>query len=170
MIPWQWLLSQPIYPSTFLENLPPYQIWLLAGLLGLGINLLVPEPTLGALAIAAIITAIVSLTVANVGIQFLIWAIVAVTLALMMRGFVPSRTAPGLEEPSEAEVCIAIPQGGLGEVSYEGSFWSARCQISDVRIDAGQMVHVVGREGNTLIVMPIPSRSGQSSLRDRTPF
>jgi len=170
MTPYHWLLGQAIYPFSWLANQPAYQVWLLLGLFGLAINLLVPEPTLGALAFSAIITAIVALTIPNVTIQILVWAVLSVTLALLMRGFVPSSSAPGLEEPSEAEVCITIPRGGVGEVSYEGSFWSARCQISDVTIDAGQRVHVIGREGNTLLVMPIPSGSTQRPLRDRTPL
>ncbi|NJL23533.1 MAG: hypothetical protein HC895_26345 [Leptolyngbyaceae cyanobacterium SM1_3_5] len=47
-----------------------------------------------------------------------------------------------------------IPPGGLGEVSYDGSLWRARCQISDVELRAGQPVHVVSRQGNTLTVLP----------------
>lgn len=171
MTPLQWLfLSQPVQPSSWLYSQPPYQIWLLAGLLGLGVNLLLFEPTIAALSIAAIITSIAALSIANITVQILIWAILSVTIALVLRGFVPTESAPGLEEASEAEVRLTIPRGGTGEVAYEGSFWSARCQISDVAIGAGQTVHVIGREGNTLIVMPIPSPNPQRSLRDRTPF
>lgn len=171
MTPSQWLiLSQTGQQSSWLYSQPPYQIWLLAGLLGLGVNLLLFEPTIAALSIAAIITSIAALSINSVTVQILIWAILSVTIALVLRGFVPAESAPGLEDPAEAEVCTTIPRGGTGEVSYEGSYWSARCQISDVAISAGQTVHVIGREGNTLIVMPIPSANPQRSLSDRAPF
>ncbi|MBD1910745.1 MULTISPECIES: NfeD family protein [unclassified Leptolyngbya] len=171
MNPLQWLiLGQSAQQSSWLYSQPPYQIWLLAGLLGLGVNLLLFEPTIAALSLAAIITSIAALSIVNVTVQILVWATLSVTIALVLRGFVPAQSAPGLEEPSDAEVRITIPRGGTGEVTYEGSFWSARCQISDVTIGAGQTVHVVGREGNTLIVMPIPASKPQRTLRDRAPF
>lgn len=138
-------------------SLPTYLLWLIGGLLTLLISTVAFEPTISALGIAAVITAIAALTVTNVPVQFLIWAIIAVILALIMRGMVPSETAAGLEEPEEAEVSVTIPRGGVGEVAYEGSYWSARCQVSDVAITAGQVVHVVGRQGNTLVVLPVRS-------------
>jgi membrane protein implicated in regulation of membrane protease activity len=147
-------------------NLPTYLLWLTGGLLTLAVSSVAPEPTIFALGVAAIITAIAALSVTNVSIQFLIWAILAVILALLLRGLVPAESAAGLEESPEANVQITIPRGGVGEVSYEGSYWSARCQISDVSITAGETVRVVGRQGNTLIVLPIQSAQG---LGDRFP-
>jgi membrane protein implicated in regulation of membrane protease activity len=115
--------------------------------------MLIAEPTLSALGIAAIITAIAALTVNNLAIQALIWGVLSVSLAVVFRGFVP-KESKDLMPAVEAEVSQTIPKGGVGEVSYEGSYWSARCQISDVAIAIGQIVHVVGRQGNTLIVLP----------------
>lgn len=115
--------------------------------------MLVGEPTLSALGIGAFITAIASLTVKDPGIQWLIWGILSVALAVVFRGLVP-KESKDLAPSTEAEVSKAIPSGGLGEVTYEGSYWSARCQISDVAIAVGQTVHVIGRQGNTLIVLP----------------
>lgn len=147
-------------------NLPTYLLWLTVGLLTLALSFATPEPTISALGIAAVITAIAALSVTNVSIQFLIWAILAVILALILRGMVPAESAAGLEDPPEANVQITIPRGGIGEVTYEGSYWSARCQISDVSIAVGETVRVVGRQGNTLIVLPI--RSAQE-VGDRLP-
>lgn len=143
-----------------LPNLPIYLLWLIGGLMTMAISTVAPEPTISALGFAAVITAIAALTVTNVSIQFLIWAILAVIMALIMRSMVPAESAAGLEEPQEAEVRITIPRGGVGEVSYEGSFWSARCQVSDVSIAAGETVRVVGRQGNTLVVLPVYSAQG----------
>jgi len=147
------------------SNLPTYQLWLIGGLLTLAVSTVVPEPTFSALGIAAVITAIAALTITNISVQFLIWAILAVVMALIMRSMVPAESASGLEEPQEAEVQTTIPRGGVGEVIYEGSYWSARCQVSDVTITAGERVRVVGRQGNTLMVLPVYSAQ---SVGDRT--
>lgn len=140
--------------SQWLQTQPTYILWLFGGLAALGVSAIAFEPTIAALGIAAIITAIAALSISNLSIQLLVWAVLSVTMALILRSLVPTETAPGLEEATEAIVCIDISKGGVGEVSYEGSFWSARCQVSDVAIAAGQPVYVVGRQGNTLIVMP----------------
>jgi membrane protein implicated in regulation of membrane protease activity len=119
------------------------------------LNLLVFEPTIAALGIAAIITAIAALSINSFGIQLLIWSILSVALAVILRGMVP-RESHDLDPPTKAEVSVSIPRGGMGEVAYEGTLWSARCQVSDVAIAAGQTVYVVGRQDNTLLVMPTP--------------
>lgn len=139
---------------------PSYLLWLAAGIFCLFLNLLVFEPTIAALGIAAIITAIAALTIKSFGIQLLIWSILSVALAILLRGMVP-RESHDLDPPTEAEVSVSIPQGGLGEVAYEGTLWTARCQISDVAIAAGQTVYVVGRQDNTLLVMPAPYAGNQ---------
>lgn len=138
----QWFLGQPAHV-----------LWLLFGLGCLGVSLVAFEPTVAAFGLAAIITAIAAFSVPAFGVQLLIWGILSIALAVVMRGLVP-KESKALKPPEEGEVSIAIPPGGEGEVSYEGTFWSARCQISDIAIPAGQMVQVVGRQGNTLIVMP----------------
>ena len=134
---------------------PSYLLWLVAGMFCLFLNLLVFEPTIAALGIAAIITAIAALSINSFGIQLLIWSILSVALAVILRGMVP-RESHDLDPPTKAEVSVSIPRGGMGEVAYEGTLWSARCQVSDVAIVAGQTVYVVGRQDNTLLVMPTP--------------
>jgi len=148
----------------FLDQ-PAHILWLLGGLLGLGLSLFVGEPGIAALGFAAILTAIVALSVPELAMQLLIWGILAVALALIMQGLVPLPTRE-LAPPSEADVSQTIPAGGEGEVSYEGSFWRARSQVSDLEIAAGQRVYVVDRQGNTLIVLPatFPERN----IVDRT--
>jgi membrane protein implicated in regulation of membrane protease activity len=140
--------------SQLLANAPDHILWLVSGGVCLTLGMIVAEPTLSALGIAAVITAIAALSISQLGFQLLIWGILSVALALVFRGLVPGESRDLL--PSrEAKVSTAIPQGGTGEVSYEGSYWTARCQLTDLAIATGQMVHVVGRQGNTLIVLPI---------------
>ncbi|MGG6295468.1 NfeD family protein [Leptolyngbya sp. AN02str] len=132
---------------------PPYILWAIFGFGLIAISLIAFEPIVAALGIAALITAIAALSVPDIAVQTLLWGVLSVTIALVLRGFVPPKSR-NLDPPTEAEVSTDIPRGGVGEVSYEGTFWSARCQVSDVAIAAGETVHVVGRQGNTLIVVP----------------
>lgn len=137
----------------FLQNQPAHILWLLAGLGFLGIAMLIADPTVFALGFAAIITAIAALTVHNTAGLLLIWGILSVSMAVVLRGLVPQESRD-LKPATEARVSRVILPGGVGEVTYEGSYWTARCQISDMSIANGQVVHVVGRQGNTLIVLP----------------
>lgn len=136
-----------------ISSLPPHTLWLLAGLIFLGFGMLVGEPGIAALGIAAMITAIAALSIPVLGTQILLWGILSIALAVVMRGLVPKESLE-LKPSTEAAVSATIPSGGVGEVSYEGTLWTARCQISDVAIAKGQTVYVISRQGNTLIVLP----------------
>jgi membrane protein implicated in regulation of membrane protease activity len=132
---------------------PAHILWVLSGLMFLILCIPIGEPGIAALGFAAILTAIVSLTVPDFTVQLLIWGVLAISLALIMRGMMPNQSRE-LDPPAEAKVSESIPPGGLGEVAYEGSLWRARCQVSDIEIGVGQIVHVIDRQGNTLIVLP----------------
>lgn len=139
--------------SELLRQQPAYLLWLLGGLGFVGMAMLVGEPTLAALGFAAVITAIVAITIPTFGVQLFVWAILSFSLAIVFRGLVP-RQAQSLQPSQEGKVITHIPPRGEGEVSYEGTYWQARCQISDMAIAVGTTVYVVGRQGNTLIVLP----------------
>lgn len=141
-------------PAPWISSQNVHLVWLVLGMVLLAVSLLVFEPIIAALGFAAIITAIAALSVKSFSTQLLLWGILSTSLAIVMRGMVP-KVSKELEPPSEGDVSMTIPRGGLGEVEYEGTTWSARCQLSDVAITAGQRVHVVGRQGNTLIVLPM---------------
>lgn len=136
-----------------IQSQPAYALWLITGLVFLGIAMLAFEPTIVALGFAAMITGIAAISVKDFSIQLLLWGVLSVSLAIVLRGLVP-RQSKDLGPVTQASVSQPIPPGGVGEVTYEGSFWTARCQISDVAIAVGQIVQVVGRQGNTLIVLP----------------
>lgn len=144
---------------------PAHILWLLSGLVFLGMGMLVGEPTVAALGFAAFITAIAALSVPELATQLLIWGVLSVSLAVLMRGMVP-RESRQLRHATEAEVVDIIPRNGFGHVIYEGSLWKARCQFSDVAIVVGHKVHVVGRDGNTLIV--VPGNFTDHDIYDRT--
>jgi membrane protein implicated in regulation of membrane protease activity len=130
--------------------------WLIGGLVMLGFSLLVPEPTIVAFGFSALVTAIVAMSIPLLPKQLLIWGVLSVGFILILRGLVP-RNSKALEPSRYARVCEAIPPGGTGHVHYEGAVWQARCQISDEAIAPEATVSVVGRQGNTLVVLPIPT-------------
>lgn len=133
---------------------PGFSVWIVLGFIFLLLGVTVGEPTAASLGIAAIITAIAALTVSSVPLQLVIWGILSIALTIVLRGMVPMPTKE--EQPdTQAIVSEAIPKGGVGWVSYEGALWKARCQISDIAIADKQTVQVVGRQGLTLIVLPI---------------
>ncbi|NEQ97149.1 MAG: NfeD family protein [Cyanothece sp. SIO2G6] len=139
--------------ENFLSNQPNYNLWLFGGLVGLAFGMFIGEPGIAAIGLAAIITAIAAITIPQLSLQLIIWVILSLALAVVMRGMVPQESSE-LKPSTEAEVVIDIPPGYVGEVAYEGSLWRARCQVSDIAIPTGEQVQVVGRKGNTLIVIP----------------
>ncbi|NEQ43085.1 MAG: NfeD family protein [Leptolyngbya sp. SIOISBB] len=136
--------------------------WLIGSCLLLALSMLIPDPATTALGLAGLVTAIVALKIASLPIQLLIWGVLAATFTLMMRALLPQESKE-LEAAHTARVCEAIAPGELGRVHYEGALWHARCQISDVEIAPNTQVAVIDREGNTLIVMPIPSSRSTTS-------
>jgi membrane protein implicated in regulation of membrane protease activity len=145
-----------VYLLQIVTNTPTYTVWLLVGFLFLFLGLIVGEPTAASLGLAALITAIAAITVSSVTTQVILWGILSISLIVVLRGMVP-RQSKDSQPSTQATVSETIPASGFGWVSYEGALWKARCQISDVSIAVGKTVHVVDRQGLTLIVLPIAS-------------
>lgn len=139
------LLGQPVDPV----------IWLAAGLMLMGISVLTPHPLLAAMGFAGLVTALVALSVPILAKQLLIWGILSSAILLIFYGLMP-RPGQTRQPVAQAQVSERIAAGKVGRVFYNGVQWNARCQISDVAIAPEQRVSVVGRQGNTLIVLPAP--------------
>jgi membrane protein implicated in regulation of membrane protease activity len=140
--------------ATNLPSPPGFSVWIVLGFTFLFMGVAVGEPTAASLGIAALITAIAALSVSSVSLQVVLWGVLSIALTIVLRGMVP---APAREQQSDTEAIVSetIPKGGVGWVSYEGALWKARCQVSDVVVHEGQTVHVIGRHGLTLIVLPL---------------
>lgn len=130
--------------------------WLIGGCVLLGLSLLVPEPTTTALGLAGLVTAIAALRIVALPSQLLIWGVLSAALVLLMRSLLPQESQE-LAAARTARVYEAIAPGQTGRVHYEGAIWHARCQISDVAIAPDTQVAVIDRQGNTLIVLPMPN-------------
>jgi len=130
--------------------------WLVGGAILLAFNLFIPSPVVASLGVAGLLTALVALNVPAFPSQLLVWGILSAGFTLVLRGLVPQESK-ALEPSRYARVCEQIPPGGIGRVHYEGAIWHARCQISDAAIAPESSVVVVDRQGNTLIVSPLPT-------------
>lgn len=133
--------------------LPTHTWWLLSGFACLALGLVIPEPGLPAMGLAAMITAIAALSIPSPPLQMLLWGGLSIVLSLLMKAMVPKESKQ-LSKSTEARVVTTIPPGGLGQVLYEGSLWKAHCHVTDMAIAPEQTVYVVGRRGTTLVVVP----------------
>lgn len=142
--------------SDFLTQTVGPTPWLVGGCFLLALSLLAPNPTTTALGLAGLVTSVVAVSISALPSQLLIWGVLSAAFTLIMRGLLPQESKE-LEAARTARVCDAIAPGEIGRVHYEGAIWHARCQISDVAIAPHAQVAVIERQGNTLIVMPIPT-------------
>lgn len=136
-------------------SLTPPVLWLIAGVILCVMEFVLPtafvELTMG---ISAIVVGLMATLIPYLGLQVVVWLILSIILTILMRRLMPSGKARVIEDAREAETLTEILPGQTGRVLYEGNSWQARCDISDVAIAPHQKVHVVGRQGTTLLVMP----------------
>ncbi|MBD2103220.1 NfeD family protein [Leptolyngbya sp. FACHB-261] len=133
--------------------------WLGAGSLLL-LALSAPDPALPAMGIAAFLIGLLILKVSLPAlVQVFAWGILSTAITLLLRWFVVPKQRPpeSLSGTAEARTLTPIQAGYPGQVFYEGTSWSARCEVlkPGETIGAERWVYVVGREGNTLVVVPL---------------
>lgn len=104
--------------------------------------------------ISAVMVACVAWFVPSLTVQVVLWLLLSLGLAVLLRRFLPKRANPTIEDAKNAKTLTAIPPGQTGRVIYEGNSWQARCEDEQLAIAANQPVYVVGRRGTTLIVLP----------------
>lgn len=129
--------------------------WLIVGAALCLMELFLPtafiEATLG---VSALVVAAIALVVPQLSIQVGIWMVLSVLTTWALKRFVPQRTPYVLADSTEARTLTAIAPGQTGRVLYEGNSWQARCDDAEAAIGPDEMVIVVGRQGNTLFIMP----------------
>jgi membrane protein implicated in regulation of membrane protease activity len=109
------------------------------------------EATLG---ISALLVSAIALVIPSLSIQIGLWLVLSAVTVWGLRYFVPKRTPYTLAASTEARTLTAIAPGETGRVIYEGNSWQARCEDLGAAIEVNQRVIVVGRRGNTLLVVP----------------
>jgi membrane protein implicated in regulation of membrane protease activity len=129
-------------------------LWLAVGIGLIVFEVFLPELVAGPVGVAALMMAGLAFLGIPDWIQVVVWLVLSFGLILLGRKLMPHGNVVELEESREARAVSTIPPGEKGRVSYQGSVWNARCNITTLEIPAGQDLYVVERQGNTLIVMP----------------
>ncbi|WP_204105682.1 MULTISPECIES: NfeD family protein [Spirulina sp. CCY15215] len=131
-------------------------LWLIAGVILCLMELLFPTAFVEfMMGIAAFIVALISLILPHSGLQIALWMIFSTLLVLLSRRiFTPKRKSATIEGKTEGETLTEIPAGETGRILYEGNSWRGKCSEESLAIAPKQKVYIVGREGNTLIVLP----------------
>jgi membrane protein implicated in regulation of membrane protease activity len=137
-------------------------LWLLAGVLLIGLELLTPGFVVIFFGIGALLTGLLSLLIpglsASVLLQFLIWGGSSLLSLFALRRFF-KRTFRGKEIEDNgqdefvgqtAQVTEAITQKKPGRVSFQGTTWKAVTYDSD--LTAGDSVEIMKKDNLTLIV------------------
>lgn len=135
--------------------LNPTIFWLLIGLLLCLMEFFVPTAFVElVMGLSAFIVAGVSLIVPYANLQVLLWMILSISAVIGVRRLFPDREVASIEDAREAETLTEILPDKTGRVLYEGISWQARSDGIEMTIAPHQRVIVIGREGNTLIVIP----------------
>ncbi|MEA5465764.1 NfeD family protein [Leptothoe sp. PORK10 BA2] len=130
--------------------------WILLGVALCVMELMIPTAFLeSALGVSAVIVGLLALALPmGFNWQVALWMVLSLMMFLGLRRFAPRRQPPALMDATEARTITAIPPGSSGRVMYEGNSWPACCSDREMAIATDQTVIVIGRQGNTLIVMP----------------
>ncbi|MBD2578928.1 NfeD family protein [Oscillatoria sp. FACHB-1406] len=134
----------------------PTLLWALAGAILCLMELFFPTAFIEfMMGLSAFLVAIVSLRFRSLTLQIALWLLCSVLFVVLTRRFLspkPSNLASG--DDRCGETLTEIPPGKAGRVLYEGNSWRARCGDENCAIAPSEPVYIIGREGNTLIVMP----------------
>jgi membrane protein implicated in regulation of membrane protease activity len=130
-------------------------LWLMVGIALIALEFVFPSAFIElAMGLSAIVTAIVARFVPSIGIQVVVWMLLALGITFLARRFFPKRRNRTIEDSQEATTLTEILPGATGRVLYEGNSWQARCADDGLAIAPNQRVYVVERRGTTLMVMP----------------
>jgi membrane protein implicated in regulation of membrane protease activity len=138
-------------------EISPSGWWAIVGITLCVIELLIPTAFIAVcMGVSALLVAIVALGLPTwFGFQIAIWMLLSIGLVLWGYRLNQQRSSRKIQESTEAEALTAMMPNQTGRVLYEGASWSAKCADGVDSIAAQEQLHVVGREGNMLIVMPM---------------
>lgn len=137
-------------------------LWIAVGIGLIAFELFMPELVAGPIGASALLMAFLAYLGIPDVVQVLVWIGLSAALVLLGRRLMPHGTVMELEESRDARSVSAIPAGGKGRVSYQGSVWNAKCNIPTLEIPPDQDLYVMERQGNLLIVMPAKLLSEQN--------
>ena len=136
--------------------LDPTLVWIIIGGILCSMELVFPTAFVSfMMGIAALLVAVVSLFLPQYTLLVGLWLLFSTALIIFSRRlFTPKRKISITGDDSEATAIGGIPAGSAGRVLYEGNSWRAKCADETRDIAPSEPVYVVGKQGNTLIVLP----------------
>lgn len=138
-------------------TLSPLQQWLLISAFLLGVEFLLPIPTLfiaGALGVGGLLTALfIYFAPLPLGGQVAIWLIFSSGFIWYSRRWLP-RHSPVLKETSLGITTTEILPGQTGRVKCDGVSWRAVCGDPTLSIGENVRVQIVDKKGTTLVILP----------------
>ena len=144
----------PLGAMAMLLAIDPAWLCLIVGCVLCLMELFVPTAFVEmAMGISAILVAAIAAFVPYFGLQVLLWMVFSLLAILTVRRWINKPRPKTLEDPLEAETLTEIAPGQAGRVMFEGNSWRAKSE-GDRVISPQETVLVVGRKGNTLIVIP----------------
>ena len=135
-------------------SLNPTILWLIAGAILCLLELSVPTAFIEfMMGLSAFIVAAISFVLPAFNLQVMLWMILSLGLVILSRRLLPRRSVASIEDALEGETLTEILPGKTGRVLCDGISWRARCEGDEAGLMPHQRVIIIGREGNTLIVM-----------------
>lgn len=134
----------------------PTVFWIIAGGILCSIEFIFPTAFVSLMmGIAALLVAIASLFLPQYTLLTILWLVFSTILTILSRRiFTPKRRTLITGDDLEATTIGGITAGTAGRVLYEGNSWRAICADETKDIAPNEAVHVVRKQGNTLIVLP----------------
>jgi len=128
-------------------------LWLAIGLGFCAMEVVLPtafvEMSMG---VSALIVALLTAFVPGLNLQIGLWMVLSLVSVVAVKRLLPPSRPQSIDDATEAEALTAMEPGDLGRVMFEGNSWRAKCE-GDRAISPSDRAIVVGREGNTLLVM-----------------
>jgi membrane protein implicated in regulation of membrane protease activity len=137
--------------------LSPSLIWLILGMSLCLVEFIFPTALiavflgLGAIGVALLVLVLPIAT----ALQVFLWVLLSSGLAWTSHRFFPNKRSAIDFNQTEAQALTAIAPGQAGRVLYEGASWRAKCGDDTSHISPNQPLQVIGREGTTLLVVPL---------------
>lgn len=133
----------------------PTLLWIIAGVILCFLEFFLPTAFVTfMMGIAALLVAIISLVLPQYPLLVALWLLFSTLLTIFTRRFFTPKRKSIISDDSEAETLTVIPAGKSGRVLYEGNSWRAKCADETREIGSNELVYIVDKKGNTLIVLP----------------
>ena len=142
----------------------PTLLWIIAGAILCLMEFVFPTAFVAfMMGVSALIVAAISLVLPQYTLLVALWLVCSTLLIILSRRFfTPKRKKANLGDADEGKTITAIAPGQTGRVLYEGNSWQAKCADITREIAPNEPVYVVGREGTTLVVLPVNLLDSQS--------